>query len=281
MSVFTDQMLIRLLQNDFLQDLLANQLGLTALFNNTYELTDVDLREIELAGIQRREFEAPAFETIRTSGIDEQIMPSAERVKVDRAQPRYGRLAWIDTFVEVSLATKVQSKNMPIASITTQSLSDKLGGVASIDDLKNKLGALYPPSIVDAFFTEFHITDIEGFKQRNAVFLEFVYKAPQPFDPNDPKNQRSFPLNVCIQLQAEFNISQALQSAKLCRSILENERDYVQIIDGGDIDTPYAFVVIFPDSVVVDGTLPNLTAAQIKASAKSLFQAERMLAHFA
>jgi hypothetical protein len=50
---------------------------------------------------------------------------------------------------------------------------------------------------------------------------------------------------------------------------------------GGDIDTPFAFVVIFADQAVVDGALPNLTAAQIKTNVKNLFKSERMLAHFA
>src|SRR5262249_990078 len=112
MSVFSDQLLLRFLQDSFVQDLLANQLGLTALFSLTDEVEDVDLNQIALVGVERKEFESPTFETIRTSGIDERIMPAAERVKVDRAQPRYGRLAWVDVFLDVLLATKVESKAM-------------------------------------------------------------------------------------------------------------------------------------------------------------------------
>jgi len=208
-------------------------------------------------------------------------MPTAERVKVDRAQPRYGRLAWVDVFLDVLLATKVESKAMAIETITAQSLLEKLGGVVSMQDLKNKLAALYPASVVDAFFKKLRITSVGDFKKHPTLFLEFVYKAPPPFDPADPQNSRSFRLNVCVQFQPELKISEALQAAKLCRSILENERDFAQTFNGGDIDTPYAFVVIFADSAVVDGGLPNLTAAQIKTNIKSLFLAERMLAHFA
>ncbi len=281
MSAFADQLLLQFLQDNFVLDLLTNQLGLSSLFNVTYETQDIDLKEIALAGVQRKEFEVPAFETIRTSGIDERIMPTAERVKVDRAQPRYGRLAWVDVFLDVALSTKVESKAMPIERITAQSLLGKLGGVTSIPDLRNKLAALYPPSVVDAFFAQLRITSVEYFKSHPTLFLEFIYKAPLPFDPNDPANNRIFPLNVCVQFQPELKISEALQAAKLCRSILENERDFVQTFDGGEIDTPYAFVVIFADSTVVDNALPGLTAAQIKANIKSLFQTERMLAHFA
>jgi hypothetical protein len=281
MSAFADLLLLRFLQENFVQDLLTTQLGLASLFSLTYATEDLELDQIALTGVQRREFQAPAFETIRTNGIDEQIMPTAERVKVDRAQPRYGRLAWVDVFLDVLLATTVKSKAMAIETITAQSLLEKLGGVVSMQDLKDKLAALYPASVVDAFFKKLRITSVNDFKRHPTLFLEFVYKAPPPFDPGDPQNSRSFRLNVCVQFQPELKISEALQAAKLCRSILENERDFAQTFNGGDIDTPYAFVVIFADSAVVDGGLPNLTAAQIKTNIKSLFLAERMLAHFA
>jgi hypothetical protein len=280
-SGFADQLLLQFLDNNFVRDLLTSKLGLAALFNTTYEVETVDLRQLDLAAVQRKEFVVPAFETIRTSGTDERIIPTTERVKVDRTQPRHGRLAWIDVFLSVLLATKVQSKKMPIESITAQSLLDKVGGASSIAELKTKLGALYPPSVVDAFFKKVRITSINDFKSRPTLFLEFAYKAPPPFDPADPRNARDFHLNVCVQFQPELKINEALQTAKLSRSILENEYDSMSNFDGGEIKTPYAFVVIFADAAVVDGALPNLTAAQIKAGIKDLFQGEHMLAHFA
>jgi hypothetical protein len=170
---------------------------------------------------------------------------------------------------------------MPIESITSQNLLDKLGGVSSLADLKTKLAKLYPQSIVDAFFQQLRITSVEDFKSRPTLFLEFAYKAPPPFNPADPQNARNFQLNVCVQFQAELKIVEALQAAKLCRSILENERDFMQTMDGGVIETPYAFVLIFSDSAIKDNDLPGLTAVQIKNGIQSLFQAERMLAHFA
>ncbi|MEI7993340.1 MAG: hypothetical protein WCH01_00420 [Methylococcaceae bacterium] len=280
MSAFSDQLLLQFLQDNFVRDLLTNQLGLSTLLTLIYKLEDVELKQVELAGVQRREFEFPAFETIYTSGINEQIMPTAGRIKVDRSQPRNGRLAWVDVLLDVLVSAKVASKRMPIEKITTQDLIDKLGGVTSMTDLRNKLAALYPPSVVDAFFNQLGISSVDDFKSRPALFLEFIYQAPPPFDPNDPKNARNYKVNVCVQFQAEFKIGEPLQTAKLCRSILENEKDFVQNFDDGEINTPYAFVVIFADSAIVDGAFPNLTAAQIKTDIKSLFQAERMVAHF-
>ena len=87
MSGFADQLLLRFLDNSFVNDLLTNKVGLADLFNTTYEVDTIDVRQLDLALVQRKEFVFPAFETIRTSGTDERIIPATERVKVDRTQP--------------------------------------------------------------------------------------------------------------------------------------------------------------------------------------------------
>lgn len=280
MSIFADQMLLRFLEDAFVKNLLENQLGLTPLFNLIYEVDDFELKEIHLERVQRRQLEMPVFETIRTSGTEERIMPNPERVQVNRAQPRNGRLSWVDVFLEILLATKVHKTGAAIERITVENLIEKLDGVASLSELKAKLKAMYPDNVVEACFREMHINSVEEFKRRGNLFLKFVYKAPLPYDPNDPQNARSFRVNVCVQFQPELKILDALQNAKLCRSILENERDFVETIDGGDIRTPYAFVVIFPENVVVNNAIPGLNTAQIKAGIKALFVAEKMLALF-
>jgi hypothetical protein len=280
MSAFGDQLLLRFLQDAFVEDLLTKQLGLEALLKLTYQLDDIDFKEIALGEVSLRRFQLPAFETIRTSGIDERIMPSSERVKVDRAQPRYGRLAWVDVFMDVLLATQVESTRRPIESITAQNLLDKLGGVASISDLRAKLATLYPQSVVEGFFKQLRINSVDDFKSRPAIFLEFIYKEPPAFDPSEPQNARKFRVNVCVQLQPELKVVEALQAAKLCRSILENEKDFADAFDGGEITTPYVFVVIFPDSAVTDNAIPGLNAAQIRSGIQALFTAEKMIAHF-
>jgi hypothetical protein len=279
MATFEDQLLIAFLENSFVDDLLTNQLGLAALFNVTYTADQIELKEVALAGVRRR-FQAPVFETIRMTGTRERIMPEVERVQLTRAQPRSGRLAWIEVWLEVLLATKVERKAAPIESITTQDLLTKLGGIASLDELRSKLQTLYPASVVEAFFKRTRIRTLDDFKRRSHLFVEFVYQTPPPFDPADPANARSFSLNVCFKIQAELKLAETLQAIKLCRSILENERDFAENYESGEINTPYAFVVIFPEGVVTDSTLPGLTAAQARARIKSLFEVEKILVHF-
>ncbi|NER81056.1 MAG: hypothetical protein F6K42_16105 [Leptolyngbya sp. SIO1D8] len=280
MSSFTDQMLLQFLQNTFVEELLENELGLENLFNLTYETEEIELQEISLSSVKKRQFQVPAFETIYTAGTEERILPEPGRLQVKLAQPRYGRLTWVEVFLGVLLTTKVHNQGSSIESITTQDLFEELGEVNSIDDLRNKLEEHYPESIVDAFFEKFKINSIEEFKKRGNLFINFFYKEPPPFDPNNPGNSRNFHLNICVNMQSELKISEAIQAAKFSRSILENEQDFAKDFEGGEVKMPYIFVTIFPESLLVDEAIPGLTAIQIKEGIENLFLAEGMLAHF-
>lgn len=279
MSAFGDQMSMRFLEENFVTDLLSD-LGLQTLFNIIYSAEKIDVREVTLGSILNKQFQVPAFETIRTTGVDERLTASPDRVKVDRSQPRHGRLVWTEVLLELLLNLKVQSTGAPIESITTKNLLDEFGAVNSIPQLRTALSARYSPDVVNAYFKKTRITTIEDFKRRGNLFLEFVYKQPAPFDPNDPANARTFRANVCFQFQAEAKITEALQSAKLGRSILEGEAAALDVSDEVEVKTPFAFVVVFPDASVGDNFFPGVPAAQTKANIKTIFAAENMLAHF-
>jgi hypothetical protein len=223
----------------------------------------------------------PAFETIRQRGMNEKINPGSEWVKVDRSYYRMGRLSWVDVYLDVLLGIDVESLEMPLLSITSQELIAALGPVNSLDDLRTNLGKLYPESIVDAFFAAFAIHTLEDFTSQPGLFLKFLYDAPTPFVAGDPKNARTFRVNVCVQVQTALAVNEALQAAKLCRSILVNENESMQTFEGGDIATPFALVAVFPDSLVVDNAIGTLKAADIKSGIKQLFTSEGMFAHFA
>jgi hypothetical protein len=279
MSVFADQMSIRFLEDSFITGLL-NDLGLLTLFNIIYSVEKINVQTIALGSIVNKQFQLPAFETIRTTGVDERLTSQPDRVKVDRAQPRYGRLAWTDIFLELLLNAKVHSTASAIDKITVKRLLDELGAVNTMSELRIALAERYLPDVVSAFFKKTRITTIEDFKRRGNSFLEFAYKQPAPFDPNDPQNSRTFRANVCVQFQPEPKIVEALQSAKLCRSIMEGEAGAAETLDEVEIKTPFAFVVIFPDASVGDDFFPGLNAAQTKTNIKTMFAVENMVAHF-
>lgn len=280
MSSFSDRILLHFLQNTFIEDLLQNQLGLAVLFNLTYATPDLELQEIDLADVQIRQFQMPVFESIRTTGTEERILPTPERIQIQHTQERYGRLAWVDVLLDLVLATKVHHQGASLERITTTSLLAELGEVASFAELRDQLEERYTTSIVDAWFERLRIRNLEDFRQKAPLLVDLASSTPPPFDPNDPSNSRNFKLHICIKLQPELNIVESLQAAKLCRSILEQERDFYQPIEGGEIQQSYVFVTLFPESGAADNVIPGLSATQIQTSVKTLFKAEDMLAHF-
>ncbi len=281
MSGFADQMIVRFLEDTFTLNFLGTRIGATALFNTSYDPTDFTLNDVKVSQVVRREFEAPTFESIRTTGSNERITPQpSERIRTERSIKNYGRLVWAEVAIEAILGAVVQSTVLAPDSIQTKDLLSDLGGATTLPQLKTKLLARYASSQVDEIFKRLRITTIEEFKERMNLLVKFLYKEPPAFDANDPANAKDFPVSVCVKFQADLNLSDALQNAKLCRSVRERERDFDPAVNGADVKTPFVFITVFPDTVAVDNAIPGLTAAQIRTSVQSLFAAEGMLAHF-
>lgn len=277
---FTDQLMVKFLDATFVDDLLTNELGIANLFAVTYATDDIDVKNIALDAVERMQFAMPAFETLRTSGVRERIVPPSERWQTSRLQSRAGRLEWVTVFLKLRLAATVQALQAGLDKVTVTRLIEELGGVTSIADLRTKLLARYPQSVVDAFFAKLRITTFDDFVKRGNLYVEFVFKQPPAFKANDPANARIFRLNVCVQVHAALDVGDALRTAKLCRSILANEHDFAEQYEGGEIKEPYVFVALFPESVAVADAITGLTAAQVQTKVKNIFANEAMLAHF-
>ncbi len=273
-------MLLKFSDAAFVTDFLTNRVGLAPILAASYALEDFDLKDLALASVLHAEFASPTLQTIRVKGTEEQIIPSSLRSQMTREFRGYGRLAWVDVTLDVLLATKMQDNRMPIDSITTEQLLDKIGGAATLNELKTKLTAMYSADVVNAMFQKFRITTIAEFKERLNFLVTFLFKEPDPFDGNDPANSHLLRTTVCVNFQPDLNVSQALQNAKLSRSILDGEQEASPAPEGIDPVNKQVFVTVFPDSVAVDGAIPGMTAAAIKTAVQNVFTAEGMIAHF-
>jgi hypothetical protein len=279
MSAFIDATLLRFTQDNFVIDLLSNGVGLAAIFNATFEATDVQLQSITLGQVSPRSYKVPAFESVRSTGTDERIVPDTQRVRKERVLPRFGRLDWIDVAFDAVFSTKVQTLVAPLQSVTVETLEQKLGGMVSIADLRTKLLTLYAPSVVDAIFAKLRISTLDDFERQRHLFIELVGAPPPAFDPNDPAAQRDYTVSIRVKIVDGFDVASALQSAKLCRSILEHEA-IPDSPDGVNRIIPYAFITLFANAAVTDNSLPGQTAAQAKTAVQTLFNAEQMFAQF-
>ena len=278
MSAFVDSTLLRFAQDTFVSDLL-NGLGALAIFNSMFSAADISVQSATIGPIAPRSYKIPAFETVRSNGTDERIVPSTERVRKNRAFPRFGRLDWIDVAFDATIHTKVAQLVAPLQSVTSTTLEAELGGVSSLDDLRTKLLALYAPSVVDDFFAKSQISTFDDFARQRHLFIQLVGAAPPAFDPNDPAASRDFTVSMRVKVVDGFDVAGSLQAAKLCRDIIEHEAS-VNAIDGVDRTTSVAMVTLFQDSAVTDTSLPGMTAAAAKTAVQTLFAGEQMFAQF-
>jgi hypothetical protein len=273
-----DATLLKLQQDAFIGSVVA-AIGPQALFDVLYVASDVDVHQITVGSVIDREFAMPVFENIRALGTNERITPDSQRVKVDRTLYHYGRLAWVDALVPVMLNLKVGAATGPIQSITVETLEAKLGGYASINELRTKLSAMYAPSVVDALFGQLQITTIEDFNRTVHLFVQIVGAPPAPYDPNAPGSDLDVTANLCFKIDETFDLRASLEDAKLTRSILSSDAAH-STPSGLLQNLPYAFVTIFPDGSVTDTTVAGSTASQTKSAVQALFSSEQMFAYF-
>lgn len=286
MSEFVDLMTIKLSDDAYVACLSGGESFYLDLFNTTYVNEDLAVKGLEkfqngdLILVRDRRIQMPVFETIRTVGTDERIVLDSQRVQLRRKQPRQGRLTWVDVFLDIALRVNVHDERSPIEAITITELFDEIGGAASLEELRNKLTARYDVDAVNAFFERFHISTLDEFKRRGPLFIKFIFEEAPKYDSENPGNIRNYRLNLCIMIEPALNISDSLQRAQLCRSILLYEHEYADIVEGGDVVSPYTFIVIFPDDSVTDGWIPGSNADQCKVIIQDLFRAENMFALF-
>ncbi len=286
MSTFIDQLILSFSRPSFIDNFLTAEVGAGTLFDLTYAPETIDLQSVTFATdanghvIVDTSFGMPVLETIRSTATHERILPDPARTQVREEKRRRGRLEWVDVFLQVRLDAQVHDLSAPIQEITVEDLFHRIGTVNSLPELRTALLALYPESVVDAFFERFRITSIEEFQQRGNLFLTFVFEEPPPFDPEDPQAARTYNVNACILVVDQLDVAGALQRAQLCRSILQNEYDYAESFEGGEIKAPYAFIVIFPDDAVSNNVIPGLNANEIRSQIKDVLATEGMFAHF-
>lgn len=279
MMSFQDRMLIRLLEDGFVEDLL-DQVGLDRLFAISRELDVGEVKQLAFDGLKRRQIAMPVFETLRATSSDERLLPSAERWRGDREQPRQGRLVWLDAFLEVQIKATIDPRTARLEQITAADLLTALGGPQSLAELRTALDARYGTAVAAAAFEALHITSFEEFRRRGSRLLELRSGPVAPFDPADPANARAYTLLVCLVAADQLLLAEVLRGAKLGRSMLEHERQHRELFEDGEVKRPYVFVVLFPEDAAQGDLLPGLSAAEVRERTRALFAAEEMAAHF-
>ena len=115
--------------------------------------------------------------------------------------------------------------------------------------------------------------EIESINTQSLNPVTIQLKKLLPFDPNDPANIYTYPLNVGILIRDTIDVAATLHDVKLAATVTERIITYRKEVDVADVLASYASIVIFPQA--------GLANVPFKADAlQSFFAHEGVLALF-
>lgn len=272
MGLFADQMLVHLSDPVRLAQFLAppGDPGGTrprALLDAVLDLPFARLHEIRDMEVKETRIERPITPLRRLRGSVTQTIPSYTLATEVSESEEPAEPLWLDISARLAMTVVLEVDQGDVESIIVREITD----VATLEEFRDRFQFFD----LDAFLAEHGISTIEELRA-HAHYLktEIRLRPPGPFDPNDPANLRHYRLNVAILIREAIDLVAALRTAQSLRVTLERDLTYHREQDQAAIRTPYAPVVIFPESLLAG--LP-FDAATVRA----LFARERMLALFA
>jgi hypothetical protein len=272
MSTFVDQQLLRLSQPAQLIALVdppgdVNHARVRALLGAGYSMEFATIHGVSNVQLRHAEFQRPLFPPRRTSGTWTQTSPSYTRADLALERCELTDAVWVDLAAELGLTLLLEIDLGEVESI----LVNEISGFSTIDEFRNRFRFLD----LDAFMAEHRITTVEELREAfQYLRAEIRMRVPGAFNPNDPANQHSYELRLALLVRdAPLDVASALRDAKLARTAAERSLVLRPEVDGGEVRTPYAPVLLFPVTAVPG---PPLTQAALEA----FFAAEGVLALF-
>jgi hypothetical protein len=267
MSLFVDKVLLQLRDPAKVKALVAPPADtnfdiVKALFAAVYELPAASLAAVKSVQVKSSEFERPIFVPERRTGTWTKTIPGHERTDVVYEGTNGMKPQWIDAVTNLSVTVALNADPGELDTVTAASIED----FTTLAQFKAKFRFFD----LDAFMEEHGITTVAELKRlAHYLLAEVKLKAPPPFDPNDPANERRFELDLALLIRDTVDIAATLRDAKLTVALLEHALSFRREVEEAEVRTPLAPVVIFPNSALPAG----VTAADLK----TFFAAERVL----
>ena len=231
----------------------ATYARLKALFAALYDLPFATLQDVKSVDIVGTEFQRPFFPSKRTTGTWTQTIPSHTRTDVlyegsDGLAPE-----WIDLSALLSTTVVLQ---VDAGGIQSARVGD-IGAYTTLAEFQAKFRYFD----LNAFMAARGITTVEQLKAAYQYMLaEVTFKAPPPFNSNDPANTRRFEVHLAVLIRDMLDLGAALRGAKLARAAIDQSVAYQRTEQEAEVRTAYAPIVIFPQaSVVAPYTVDGLT----------------------
>jgi hypothetical protein len=247
---FVDEVMVRLQDPAQLVDLVApasdpTHERLKRLFAQVYSLPFASLHDVVSVDVDSVEFQRPLFPPKRLAGTWLQTMPN--HVQTDVSYEGVDGLTpeWIDLAAYLSVTVILQIDPGEVDSLRVTDL----GEFTTIAQFQAKFRFFD----VSRFMAEHGFSTADDLKRAFRYLLgEVKLKAPIPFDPSDPANQRRFSLQLAILVRATIDLVLALRDARLAREAVERTLSYRREVNGAEVLTPYAPLLVFAQAAVAD-----------------------------
>jgi hypothetical protein len=247
---FVDEVMMRLQDPTHLTDLVApvsdpTHERLKRLFAETYSLPFATLHDVVSVEVDSVEFQRPLFPPKRLAGTWVQTTPTHVHTDVSYEGVDGLTPEWIDLTAYLSVTVILQVDPGEVDSLR---ISD-LGEFTTLAQFQAKFRFFD----VARFMTEHGLSTVEELKRAFHYLLgEVRLKTPSLFDPNDPANQHRFSLQLAVLVRATIDLVNALRDARMAREAVERSLSYRREMDGAEVRTPYAPLLVFPQTAVAD-----------------------------
>lgn len=232
MSLFVDGLLLQLSDPTQLTQLLApasdtNNTRLLTLLKIMYDLQYITIHSVQDIKITI-EAQRLLLTTHQTSGMWRPATPDNSHTDVTYEGSDKLEPIWLDICAVVKLSLLMEVNSGKIESIDTHQVD-----------------------YIDTHYLEHVMIQLQK---------------TGPFDAQDPANIQSYTLNVAVFIRDSLDVAATLRSVKLARAIMKRVTIYQKELNSVEVLTPYAPIVIFPQSVLA--SLPFTQAALEKLFAQ-------------
>jgi hypothetical protein len=267
-SAFVDKMLLQLSDPAHVAQLVAPASDpardfVRSLFSDVYDLPGATLHSVKDVTVVGTECERPLFPPKRTTGRLTQTSPAYVQTDVVYEGADGLRPHWIDAVTELRLTVVLEVDPGEVESVLVRDIDD----FATLDQFRAKFRFID----LDEFMREHEITTLPELKAAfHYLLAEIRLKAPAgPFDPDDPANERRFALKLAVFLRDAIDVAASLRDVKLAVEAVERAVVYHRDVDDAEVRTPYALVLVLPQTAVGPGGFTEVAL-------RSFFAGERV-----
>jgi hypothetical protein len=271
MSVFVDRMLLKLSDPAQVRDLLApasdtTHARLRTLLAAAYDFPFAVLHDVLDVAVTSVELQRPLLPNRRTQGTLTQTIPGYIRTDAVYESRDTAAPLWLDLIAETRVTLLLEVDPGQVDSLQVSALA----AFNTLDEFRAQFQFLD----LDDFMVRHGLKTVEDLRDAFAYLkAEIHLRTLAPFDPADPANRFTYTLKVAGLLRDALDLAAALRDAKWARLALERGLSYSLAAGAAEVRTPYAPLLIFPDTTLAP---PALAAATLEA----FFAREGVLAAF-